>query len=53
MRFPEIGEENCSIARTLAVLGERWTLLILRQSFLGVKRFDELQRTLGIARNVL
>jgi DNA-binding HxlR family transcriptional regulator len=53
MRFPEVGNENCSIARTLAVLGERWTLLVLRQSFLGSKRFDEIQGRLGIARNVL
>jgi DNA-binding HxlR family transcriptional regulator len=53
MRFPEISSNKCSIARTLSVLGERWTLLVLRQSFVGVKRFDEFQRTLGIARNVL
>jgi DNA-binding HxlR family transcriptional regulator len=43
----------CSIARTLELIGERWTLLIVRDAFLGVRRFDELQRNLGIARNVL
>ena len=43
----------CSIARTLEVVGERWTLLILRDAFLGVKRFDDFQRSLGVARNVL
>lgn len=53
MRYGEIAAQNCSIARTLAVLGERWTLLILRQSFLGVKRYEDLQSTLGIARNTL
>jgi DNA-binding HxlR family transcriptional regulator len=53
VRFPEIAERNCSIARTLSVLGERWTLLVLRQSFLGVKRFDDFQATLAIARNTL
>jgi DNA-binding HxlR family transcriptional regulator len=53
MRFDQIGAENCSIARTLAVLGERWTLLVLRQAFLRVKRFDDLQASLGIARNTL
>jgi DNA-binding HxlR family transcriptional regulator len=43
----------CSIARALEVIGERWTLLILRDAFLGVRRFDDFQRSLGIARNVL
>ena len=43
----------CSIARTLEVVGERWTLLIVRNLFLGLRRFDELQENLGIARNVL
>jgi DNA-binding HxlR family transcriptional regulator len=45
--------QNCSIARTLELVGERWTILILRDVFLGTYRFDELQRDLGIARNVL
>jgi DNA-binding HxlR family transcriptional regulator len=45
--------QNCSIARTLELVGERWTVLVLRDVFLGVRRFDELQRDLGIARNVL
>jgi len=43
----------CSLARALEVVGERWTLLIIRDVFLGVRRFDELQADLGIARNVL
>jgi DNA-binding HxlR family transcriptional regulator len=43
----------CSIARALEVVGERWTLLIVRDAFLGVRRFDEFQESLGIARNVL
>jgi DNA-binding HxlR family transcriptional regulator len=45
--------QNCSIARALEVVGERWTLLIVRDVFLGVRRFDQLQGSLGIARNVL
>src|SRR5580765_2074269 len=45
--------QNCSIARALEVVGERWTLLIVRDAFLGLRRFDELQESLGIARNVL
>jgi len=43
----------CSIARALELVGERWTLLILRDAFRGARRFEEFQRSLGIARNVL
>jgi DNA-binding HxlR family transcriptional regulator len=46
-------DQNCSIARTLEIVGERWTLLIVRDAFLGRSRFDEFQESLGIARNVL
>jgi DNA-binding HxlR family transcriptional regulator len=45
--------QNCSIARALEVLGDRWTLLVIRDAFLGVRRFDDFQRDLGVARNVL
>ena len=45
--------QNCSAARTLEVVGERWTILIIRDAFLGVRRFDLFQKRLGIARNVL
>jgi DNA-binding HxlR family transcriptional regulator len=45
--------QNCSIARTLELVGERWSLLIIRDALLGVRRFDEFQRSLGVARNVL
>jgi DNA-binding HxlR family transcriptional regulator len=45
--------QNCSVARALEVVGERWTLLIVRDAFLGLRRFDEFQENLGIARNVL
>src|SRR3954469_23934976 len=43
----------CSIARSLEIVGERWTLLILRDAFLGVRRFEDFQRSTGAARNVL
>jgi DNA-binding HxlR family transcriptional regulator len=49
----EYETQTCSIARALELVGERWTLLILRNLFLGVRRFDDLQQQLGIARNVL
>jgi DNA-binding HxlR family transcriptional regulator len=45
--------QNCSIARSLELVGERWTILVLRDVFLGLRRFDQLQRNLGVARNVL
>jgi DNA-binding HxlR family transcriptional regulator len=46
-------EQTCAIARTLEVVGERWTLLILRDAFLGVRRFDDFQARLEISRTVL
>jgi DNA-binding HxlR family transcriptional regulator len=44
---------NCSIARTLEVVGEWWSLLIVRDAILGVRRFDDFQQRLGISRNIL
>jgi DNA-binding HxlR family transcriptional regulator len=44
---------NCSVAQCLEIVGEWWTLLILRDVFLGYSRFDEFESRLGIARNVL
>lgn len=45
--------QNCSIARALEVIGERWTLLVLRDAFQGVTRFELFQRRLKVASNVL
>ena len=45
--------QNCSVARALEVVGERWSLLLVRDLMLGFHRFDELQERLGIARNIL
>jgi DNA-binding HxlR family transcriptional regulator len=45
--------QDCSIARTLEVIGERWTLLIIRDAFFGVRRFSELQAHLDIPKAVL
>jgi DNA-binding HxlR family transcriptional regulator len=49
-RFSEM---NCGIAQALEVLGDWWTLLIVRDAFFGVRRFGDFQRSLGIAKNVL
>jgi DNA-binding HxlR family transcriptional regulator len=46
-------DQVCSIARSLEVVGERWTLLILRDAVLGLERFEDFQGSLGIASNVL
>ena len=46
-------DQVCSIAAALEVLGERWTLLVVRDALLGLRRFDDFQRSLGVARNVL
>jgi len=53
MRWNEIDSQVCSIARALAVVGDRWTLLILRDCFMGLRRFDALQKSLGITRHRL
>jgi len=49
----DYANQHCSIAATLELIGERWTILILRDAFLGRRRFDDFQRSLGVARNVL
>jgi len=53
MRWDEIGDQTCSVARALSVVGERWTLLILRDAFLGTRRFEQFQQHLGITRHRL
>ena len=50
MQWNELEQEDCSVARTLAIIGDRWTLLILRECFLRVRRFDDFQKRLGIGR---
>jgi len=53
MERTSFDEINCSIAQCLEVVGEWWTLLIVRDAFLGVSRFDDFQWRLGISRNIL
>lgn len=53
MRWDDIDLQVCSVARALSVVGERWTLLILRDAFLGTRRFDQFQSRLGITRHRL
>ena len=44
---------NCSLAQSLEIVGERWSLLIIRDTAFGIRRFDDIQKSLGIARNIL
>jgi len=46
-------DEPCPVARCVDVVGDRWSLLIVRDAFDGVRRFGDLQRSLGVARNIL
>lgn len=49
----DYADQTCSVAATLEVVGERWSLLIVRDVMLGLRRFDQFQADLGVARNVL
>ena len=53
MKWDALADQPCSIARTLAVIGDRWTLMILRDCFLGVRRFEAFQARLGISRTIV
>ena len=53
MKWDDIDQQACSVARALSVLGERWTLLIIRDAFRGTRRFDDFQRSLGVTRHRL
>ena len=53
MERKSFAEMDCSVAQCLEVIGEWWSMLIVRDAFLGVSRFDDFQRRLGISRNIL
>ena len=53
MRWQDIDQQVCAVARALAVVGDRWTLLILRDAFLGTRRFADFHRQLGVSRHRL
>jgi DNA-binding HxlR family transcriptional regulator len=53
VKHAELLDENCAIARSAAIVGERWVWVILRQAFNGARRFEDFQRGIGLARNVL
>jgi DNA-binding HxlR family transcriptional regulator len=53
MKHNKLDDMNCSIANALDLIGEWWTILILREAFFGTGRFEDFQQHLGIARNIL
>lgn len=53
MKWDDIDQQVCSVARALSVVGERWTLLIVRDAFKGTRRFDDFQQNLGVTRHRL
>lgn len=53
MQLKSFAGMDCSIAQFLEIAGERWSLLLIRDAFLGISRFDDFQRRLGISRNIL
>ena len=53
MKWSDLADERCSVARSVAVIGDRWTLMILRDCFLGIRRFEDFERRLGISRSVI
>ena len=50
MRWSDIGEDICSVSRALSVVGDRWSLLIIRSAFLGTRRFSDFQTEIGVTR---
>ena len=53
MRSSEFPSQTCSVARSLEIVGEWWTLLVIREAFFGTRRFSDFATHLGIAKNVL
>lgn len=53
MKWNDLDTQPCSIARSLSVVGDRWTMLILRSAFLRTRRFDEFQQQIGLTSHLL
>jgi DNA-binding HxlR family transcriptional regulator len=52
-RWDDLAENYCPVARAMSVIGDRWTLLLVRDCFLGRSRFEQFQASLGVTRHVL
>lgn len=53
MKWDELADQPCSLARTLGIVGDRWTMMILREAFVGVRRFEQFQDRLGLSKALL
>jgi DNA-binding HxlR family transcriptional regulator len=53
MKWNDLHRESCPVARGLSVIGDRWTMLVVRECFFGIRRFEQMQERLGITRHVL
>ena len=53
MRWSEIDQQDCSVAQALSVVGDRWTMLILKEAFMRVRRFEDFQERTGAPRPIL
>jgi DNA-binding HxlR family transcriptional regulator len=53
MKWRELEDDWCPVARTLSLVGDRWTLLILRDCFIGLTRFDDIARSTGATRHIV
>lgn len=53
MKWDDLAKQKCSVARSVAVLGDRWTLMIIRDCFRGVRRFEDFQKRLRISRTII
>lgn len=53
MRWRELKNQDCSVAKSLSVFGDLWTIMILRDCFLGIKNFDGFAKSLGISRSII
>jgi len=53
MKWNELQDQECPVPRALSVVGGRWTILIIRDCFLGIRKFDDFQKSLGMTRHVL
>lgn len=53
MKWQNVGDSGCPIARTLSIIGDSWTMLVLRNAFMRIRRFDDFQRSLDVPKHIL
>ncbi len=53
MKWREVDRQQCSVARALSVVGDRWTMLVVREAFLGTRRFEDFLEHVGASRNIV